>query len=188
MAFAALFALLQSNAAAQAAGGDKSLAEIAREAKQAKEAKKATDPHAKIVLTDESMKVKSGALPDIPPDGVDNSDAIMIAIQEYRSKHTAEETENVIHDWFDLYDKEMANAIDENKRIESGPEDPTYISEGEYRMAMQNQRYDYKKKKENGLLMARVQNTFTRIRNDLQRQGFKYSWFKIRCGNGNCSF
>jgi len=180
-----LLVLFHGAALSQSGTSEKSVGQIAREAN---EAKKAKEVHAKVVVTDELMKEKSGTLPSIPSDGADNSDAILSAIQQYRSKHTAQETESLVHDWFDQNDKEMADAIDENRRIEYGPSDPTYRTEGEYRMAMQNQRYDYQKKKENGLLMARIQNMFTRIRNGLQKQGYKYAWFKIRCGNGNCTY
>lgn len=37
-------------------------------------------------------------------------------------------------------------------------------------------------------MMARIQQTLTKVRSDLQVSGLKYDWFKVRNGNGNGSF
>jgi hypothetical protein len=173
----------------------KSLAEIAREAKQQKK------EQAKIVLNEDSPGTAKPLIPDVFPGGLDNTDDILKAIEDYRASHNGKETEEVIHIWFDKHDAMLVNAIDENKRIEERdrdrqmgylPSDVQYRSPEEYQEARRveiiSRREDYKRKQENGLLSARIQQTFTKVRSALVAKGMKYEWFKIRCGNGNCSY
>lgn len=192
---AALIVAMVGLGLAQTETQPKSLAEIAREAKQQKK------EQAKIVLNEDSPGTAKPLIPDVFPGGLDNTDEILKAIEDYRAGHNAKETEEVIHIWFDKHDSMLANAIEENKRIEERdrdrqmgylPSDVQYRSPEEYQEARRieiiSRREDYKRKQENGLLSARIQQTFTKVRSALMGKGMKYEWFKIRCGNGNCSY
>jgi hypothetical protein len=83
---------------------EKSLADIAREARQKKTA------HAKTTVTDEDM-AKPTPIPRINLDGTDNFQEISDAISNYQAKHSKEQTEQVIHDWYDEYDTMLVAAI-----------------------------------------------------------------------------
>jgi hypothetical protein len=57
------------------------------------------------------------------------------------------------------------------------------------RVELISRRDDLKHKQENGLLSARIQQAFGRIRSQMRsKYGMNIEWFKIRCSNGNCSF
>jgi hypothetical protein len=51
------------------------------------------------VFTDEDIDVHKSPIPIMNLDGDDNTDAVVEAIQKYKEKHKAEETEAVVHDW-----------------------------------------------------------------------------------------
>jgi hypothetical protein len=174
----------------------KSLAEIARESRNEKK-----EP-AKIVLSDENQQLRKSVIPDVFSGGIDNYDEILKAIDDYRRTHNLQETENAVHLWYERHDAMLANAIEENNRIEQRERDRQMgypmtdahpRTEEEYRemqkVAMISRREDVKHKQENGLLMARIQQAFTRIRPQMKsKYGMNVDWMKIRCGNGNCSF
>jgi hypothetical protein len=86
-----------------------SLAAIAKESKK----KAAVHP---TVITDEDMSVKAGPLPRLSLDEKDNSDEVVQAIGDYQAKHKPEETERVVHDWYDRYDDMLATALRENSQ------------------------------------------------------------------------
>lgn len=174
----------------------KSLAEIARESKKEKK------EQAKIVLSDENRQPQKPLIPDVFSDGVDNIDAILQAIADYRSTHNLQETEAVLHIWYDKHDSLLANAIEENRRIEDRERDRQLgyraydapaRSQQQYlemqRIELISRREDLKRKQENGLLSARIQQAFGRVRVQMKsKYGMNVDWMKIRCGNGNCSF
>lgn len=191
-----LIALLSAVSLAQNSEQPKSVAEIARQSK--KDGKR---EQAKLVFTEDSPQMQKPLIPDVFSGGLDNVDEILKAINDYRTIHNARETEVVLHLWFDKHDAMLANAIEENSRIEQQERDRQMgytasdaqpRSQQEYyemqRIEIIARRESLKRKQENGLLMARIQQTFTRVRSTLQGKGLKYEWFKIRCGNGNCSF
>lgn len=174
----------------------KSLAEIARERH------KDTKEQAKIILSDENRQLQKPLIPDVFSAGIDNLDEILKAIDDYRSAHTLPETENLLHIWYDKHDAMLATAIEENRHIEQRERDRqmgykvTDIhprSQEEYeemqRVELISRREDLKRKQENGLLSARIQQAFTRIRPLMKsKYGMNVDWMKIRCGNGNCSY
>jgi len=175
----------------------KSLAEIARERhKETKEAQ------AKIVLSDENRQLQKPQIPDVFSAGIDNFDEILKAIDDYRSTHSLQETENLLHIWYDKHDAMLANAIEENRRIEQRERDRQMgysaadvhpRTQEEYqemqRVELISRHEDLKRKQENGLLSARIQQAFTRIRPLMKsKYGMNVDWMKIRCGNGNCSY
>jgi hypothetical protein len=47
---------------------------------------------------------------------------------------------------------------------------------------------DFRRGRKNGMMMARIQQTFIKVRNDLQSINLRYDWSKIRNANGNGSF
>jgi hypothetical protein len=177
--------LLWSSAACaqDSAQQEKSLGEVAREAK------KSPTPKAKIVVTDDSNTLKShpNPIPAIFKDGLDNSDDILAAILDYKAKHNEDETAAAVKAWYDENDSRLKDAIVENARIESAVR-PPYSTPEQYKAIVAERLHDLQLRRENGLLMARIQNTFIKVRNGLIAHGMKYPWFKIRCGNGNCSF
>jgi hypothetical protein len=191
-----LIALLSAASLAQNSEQPKSVAEIARQSK--KDGKR---EQAKLVFTEDSPQLQKPLIPDVFSGGLDNVDEILKAINDYRTTHNARETEVVLHLWFDKHDAMLANAIEENNRIEqqerdrqmgytasdAQPQSPQEYYEMQ-RIEIIARRESLKRKQENGLLMARIQQTFTRVRSTLKGKGLKYDWFKIRCGNGNCSF
>ena len=173
----------------------KTLAEVAREAKKEKK------EQAKIVLNEDAPPTPKQIIPEVFSDGMDNSDDILKAIFDYSANHNAKETEGVVRIWFEKHDAMLANAIEQNKRIEQRERDRQngYLSrdvqfrnQQEYmesqRVEIISRRDDLKQKQENGLLSARIQQTFMRVRSSLAGKRMKYEWFKIRCGNGNCSY
>jgi len=200
--FAPVFVLLlggiASAMAQTTADPPKSLAEIAEQSRKEKEKK---DP-AKIVLSDETQQLRKSVIPDVFSGGIDNYDEILKAIEEYRGTHNPQETESVVRAWYEKHDAMLANAIEENRRIEQSerdrqmgypvtdakPRSPEEYQEMK-RVAIISRRDDLKHKQENGLLMARIQQAFTRIRPVLKsKYGMNIEWMKIRCGNGNCSY
>lgn len=174
----------------------KSLADIARESKVEKK------DQAKVVLSEDSGKIQRPLIPDVFYGGMDNTDEILRALDEYKSNHNAQETEAVLRIWFDKHDALLASAIEENQRIEQrerdrqmgyGAADVEPRSQQEYmelqRIVVISRREDAKHKQENGLLAARIQQTFGKVRTQVRsKYAMKVEWFKIRCGNGNCSF
>ena len=174
-----------------------SLGDIARKSKQA------TGPKAKAVLTDENLKSQSGPVPGIALEGVDNSEEIIRAIRGYRKTHSNAETEEAVRQWYDEFDSLMASVLDDNTRLIQRKEDRRlteatgayYGPDGDYYRAVQRRnsaiaedREDFRRGRKNGFTIARIQQTFMKVRADLQACNLKYEWFKIRNGNGNGSY
>ena len=202
--FAVLFAVASAglSPAQQAATSSdqpqgKSLAEIAREAKQNKTA------HAKKVLTDDDLD-QHGPFPRIEMDGTDNSEEIVQSIGDYNKKHKPEETEQALHDWYDEYDQMLAAAIRDNTQIQERREATSYAGNrmcyGNYNPAnykkcqeeqqaeMWGRRDDTFSIRDNGVVTSRIQQEFMKVRNGICRFNLRYTWFKIRNGNGVGSF
>jgi len=174
----------------------KSLGDVARDSRKEKK-----EP-AKIVLSDETERVHKPSIPDVFYGGIDNIDEIFKAIEQYRSTHNLQETEAVVRTWYEKHDAMLANAIEQNRRIEQRERDRQLgysvsdsqpRSQQEYmeiqRVELISRREDLRHKQENGLLSARIQQAFGRVRTQMKsKYGMNIEWFKIRCGNGNCSF
>jgi hypothetical protein len=176
-----------------------SLGDVARKSKE----EKAARPQSKVVVDDDSEPLKNkSALPELALRGIDNTDQIIRAMEKFRSTHTPEETEAAIHEWYDGYDQMMEKAIDESKLLKERHIERVTgtrlnatdrISDyRQYEKAMEAERRldedDRRHVESNGLLTARIQQSFTQIRNSLQWKQIKYEWFKIRFGNGNGSW
>jgi hypothetical protein len=173
---------------------EKSLADVAREARQKKVG------HARSPVTDEDI-AKRSPIPRINLDGVDNFAEISAAIVDYRSKHSKEQTEQAIHDWYDEYDAMLVSAIrnttESRDRRDSTLftgyqlcQDSTHYRECQmkYQAEMRGQRHDQLVMRDDNAVIFRVQQTFSKIRSDLAQNNLHYDWFKIRSANGVGSY
>jgi hypothetical protein len=187
-----------SSAAGQAADSSTpSLGDVARTSK------KAGGPKAKALVTNENLKSQSAAIPAIAMEDVDNSDEIIRAIRGYRKTHSDVQTEEAVRQWYDEFDSLMASILDDNARLIQRKEDRNlteatgayYGPDGDYYKAVQRRnsaiaedREDFRRRRKNGFTVARIQQTFMRVRSDLQSCNLRYDWFKIRNANGNGSY
>jgi hypothetical protein len=179
--------------------GQEFLGDVARKAKEEKTAR----PQSKLVVDDDSEPLKNKSpLPELALHGLDNTDQIIRAIERFKLTHSAEETEEALHEWYDGYDQMMERAIDESKlmkerhisrvtgtRVNATDRINDYR---QYEKTMEAERRsdedDRRHVEANSLLTARIQQAFTQIRFSLQMKQIKYEWFKIRFGNGNGSW
>ena len=192
---ALLLALMAASGAARAqdatAAPQKSIAELAAQAN----AKTNKTAHAKIRLDDDSEDMKKSPIPDIAAaDFADNSDDIIKAIIDYRTTHTAKETEDVLRAWYDKYDSQLSRALDDNRRINSRQSQNAYAdayagarNAREYQEAMlayqRSTMDDYQRRTQNYALSGRIRGTFTKVRNQIRPKGMDFDWFVIRDGN-----
>ena len=171
--------------------GSGSLVDAARKGREGK-------TKSKVVITDENLASDRGPLPDINIEGVDNSDDIVKAIDQYRRAHTPAETEHVVRDWYDRCDLLFQHAFAENEELKARAQDRSvqpqeysddYEKYREQRSAeVHSQLQDSRTYHKNGLLMARLQQTLQKVRSAIFPFGLKYDWIKIRFGNGNGSW
>jgi hypothetical protein len=168
-----------------------SLADAAKAARGAK-------ARSKVVIDEENFRSMRGPIPEMNIEGVDNSDAIIKAMDEYRRSHNPQETEIAIREWYNHYDLMFQHAFEQSAEIRDRaqdrypdphpyPDDYRKYQEQrstEIRSAIQDQRLIQK----NGLLMARIQQCVQKVRGALYSFGLKYEWMKIRFGNGNGSW
>jgi len=172
------------------ANADDSVAAAARSSKNQK-------AHAKKVFGDEDMEAWSGPLPRLKMEGTENSDEIIASIKTYRSKHTAEQTEQAVRIWYERYDEILVAAIQNN--IETRVLRDANTSNG-YELCMENRDYQQCNNRQmaeqrgarndqiqiatNFNVESRIQRAFMRIRNALMMNNLRYDWFKVRTTNG----
>lgn len=177
-------------AAPDSSSSDPSLAGAARTAKAQKAG------HAKKVFTDEDMEASEGPLPRLKMDGAENADDVVAAIVKYKLTHTADETEQAAHLWYDRYDQMLAAAIQENQNTTTLRN--ANVSNG-YALCQESQDYqkcasrqmaeqrgamsDQQEIIKNNNLTVRIQHAFMKVRNGLQMNNLRYTWFKIRTTN-----
>jgi hypothetical protein len=187
-----------SSAAGQAADSSApSLGDVARTSK------KAAGPKAKAVVTNENLKSQNGPIPAIAMEDVDNSDEIIRAVRGYRKTHSDAQTEEAVRQWYGEFDSLLASILDDNARLVQRKEDRNlteatgayYAPDGDYYKAAQRRnnaiaedREDFRRRRKNGFMVARIQQTFMKVRFDLQSCNLRYDWFKIRNANGNGSY
>ena len=170
----------------------KSLGEIAREARKNKPAQ------AKTVITDENLDVKRGPLPKLNLEGPENFDAIVQAIGDYKAKHSPQETEQVLHDWYREYDSMLATMFRENLELQTLRDSNTYYSNEScsqgvnYKKCMERQRaealgtrQDRSVMKDNWAVTYRVQTGIMRVGEGMSRYNLRYDWWKVRYINSN---
>ncbi len=199
---ALLFGLLTATCALPAQQGNsrpndapepaKSLGEIAKEAKKNKAVP------AKKVITDENLDVPRSPLPKLNLEGTENFQEIVLAIGDYKAKHTEQETEQTVHDWYREYDSMLATIFRENIELQSLRDSNTYYSSescgqgGNYQKCMQRQRaeargtrQDHSVMKDNWTASYRIQTGIMRIGEGMSRYNLRYDWWKVRYINSN---
>ena len=196
---ASLFTQAQQepSSSSQDSGSAKSLAEIAKKSKDAK----AKDSHARKVITDDDLSSLHGPLPSLDLSDNDNSDEIVEAIGAYRKTHTAEETEQAVHQWYDEYDSTLLTAIRESNRTRDRRNDTIYNGywgcqdSPNYQTCIVRRRAetrglhdDQSSMRSDGVTVGHIQQAFQRIRSGIMRYGLHYEWFKVRNANGIGSF
>src|SRR5579871_3558231 len=188
----------QQDSACDTKSEAKSLGEIASK-------KPSGSSTAKVRIDDDSLdsaisKVKQ-PIPDITLDGLDNSDEIVTAINDYKAHHTPEETEAMLKDWWDRHEAALIRFADENKTLSDRLQDQRYYyqeqnNSDDYRKAQQqyldqqkSAQLNQRSMMENGMRIGRIQQTFMKVRTGISmRCHLQYDWFKIPNGNGIGSF
>src|SRR5262249_39495368 len=122
---------------------------------------------------------------------------IVKAIGEFRKTHTRAQTEQLVHDWYNKHDSLLARATSENQRIsdrESARQKVNAYGYDNYRQAQANYesdvragREDYQRIRENAMLAGKIQQSLSKVWNQLRSQGMDFDWFKLRCGNSYCN-
>jgi hypothetical protein len=163
----------------------------------------------KRVFNDDDMSLRKSPIPAIALQGGDNTEEILAAIHEFRANHNQEETENVVHDWFDEESAVLSGAIDGNVRMQKHNQmrmeaaqdrfaypynytyDPDFASRQNERMTTErwSQRVASRSAQENFQVIARIQQSLMKVRVDVICRPYKtkpaaYDWFKIPTANG----
>ena len=163
---------------------------------------------AKRVFTDDDLSVRKNPIPAIALQGTDNVEAVLAAIHEFRATHNAEETENVVHDWFDEQTEVLSAAIEANARLakhnqlrmEAAQDRASYPYnynyDGDYTKLNErqtterwSQRVDARSSQENYQVISRIQQALMKVRVDVicrpnKTRAAAYDWFRIRTANG----
>ena len=169
---------------------DDSLGAMARRTKAQK------DRHSKKIVTDDDHHSTSDTLPHLKTNEAENGEAVNAAIADYKKSNTPQETETVVHRWYDEYDAELAEAIKTNLEIkalrgatvneaydlcQSGQD---YSACEKRRVAeAKGERYDQAEIARNSELITRLQHSLSNIRARLPQMGLRYDWFKLRTTN-----
>jgi hypothetical protein len=171
-----------------------SLAEMAASAKAKK------TEHARIVLDDDSRAVQKPLLPNIWDGDSDNTADIVKAITDYRKAHTQRETEQLMHDWYDRNVERLANATDENRRLNSAHDDYNKSSgyqdlkPGDYRQyqeaqnaALRHLNDDRARFAQNKATISHIASVLQKVKSSAQTMSLDFDWFKLQCGANACS-
>ena len=175
-------------------GQGKSVASVARVAKTNK-------THAARVFTDDDMEVHKSPSPVMNLEGDDTTDLILRAIAKYKESHKPDETEQVVHDWYDEYDAMLAANAREAIQYRSLREANTLNG---YDLCQQSDDYEHCEKRRQSELrgqrldgakirqdmerVGRIQQGLMRVRAGIGMLRLNYPWFKVRNGNGIGSF
>ena len=171
-----------------------SLADAARSAR-AQQAK------SKVVVDNDNLKSQpKSPIPDIDMDSAsENSDEVIKAIFDYRTKHTRDETEDLVHEWYDRFDRKEADAYTENRDLRERREAlnrhrSESIAAGRYEQYRKTAeadargaQEDQRRMNENFATIMRVQDVLRKVRSALIAKGMRYEWFKFRCGVNYCN-
>jgi hypothetical protein len=161
----------------------------------AKEARKNKNAHAKKIVTDDDVVPQRRRLPGLSFNGDDNVDKVIEAIGDYKKSHTKEETEQVVHEWYDEYDSILQAAIRDvsetsgrrNSTVYNGywrcEDSPNYQNCVARRRAEMRGSHD-DQMQNSGFTVGRIQQAFFHMRNGLTTLGLSYKWFRVRSGNG----
>lgn len=180
--------------------------------KKEKENVKDGSAKAKRVFSDDDMSIRKSPIPSIALQGSENTEQILSAIHDFRWNHSAEETETVVHDWFDEQSAVLSSAIDANLRMQKhnvmrmeGAQDRSSYpynygydpdsSRMNERMTTErwSQRVDARSSQENFQVISRVQQALMKVRVDVicrpnKTKPAAYDWFRIPTANGSGTY
>ena len=153
---------------------------------------------AKKVFTDDDLNVRKNPIPRVSLQGEDNTDQVLNAVREFRKSHTVTELESAVHEWFDEHDQILATAAEDNTQIsqhnqyrreaqDEGYENNTRdYDQMRQKMATErrSQRVDARRNQDNWQAISRIQQTMQKVRMELQMNGLRCEWFRIRQGSG----
>ncbi len=167
-------------------------------AEAAKKAQKDKTAHAKKVITDEDVVPQRGPLPALSFDGDDNTDDIIDAILNYKKTHSAEETEKVVHEWFDEYDSILSAAIRGQTATAARRSSTVYNGywgcqdAPNYQNCVVRRRAEMRGSHDDQMsgwsTVGRIQQAFMKVRNGIMRNNLQYKWFKVRNASGIGSY
>jgi len=181
---------------AQSGAPPKSLAEMAAQANSKK------TEHSHVVINDETVSAQKPIIPNVWEDDCDNTDAIMAAITDYRRTHTRNETEELIHAWYEKHASRLDHAAEENRRIQRGreehsnyPYDYGDLNPRDYRQYYEAQQAasrsafdDQWRYTENYQMIYHTETVFQKVKYGVRRMGMDFDWFKLRCGINFCTY
>jgi hypothetical protein len=135
-------------------------------------------------------------LPRLKIKEAENGEDVIAAIITYKQNHSADQTEDAVHRWFDEYDNELEKAIQSNIEIKAvrganvGNADVLCENAQDYyecqkrRVAeVHGARYDQAEIARNNEWIVRLQHSLMNIKNRLPQMGLRYDWFKVRTTN-----
>lgn len=181
-----------------AVSAQEALGDVARKNREAKPSR----TEARLVVDDESDRVKrKSPFPEIADKGLDNSAEIIKAMEVYLQTHPPDAGEQAIRQWYEQYDEMMAAAIVQRAELQQRHRDRVRGVPGDHYRITNYREYqmrneaewrvdddDYRRYEAAGLLTARIQQTFIKVRSFLESKNRRYEWFKIRFGNNNGSW
>ncbi|ABF41015.1 hypothetical protein Acid345_2014 [Candidatus Koribacter versatilis Ellin345] len=167
-----------------------SLGDVAR---QNRSARKADDPSKpKQILENEDLGKYRGPIPEIAQTKASNSQEIIAAILAYSDKHSPEETETAVHQWYDAEIEIINAAVKHTVTLYQDRASPTsanaldqqhgYEDYRQYVQAradtQQRDLSDLKTLGEYQLVIGRVVGGLREVKNALYMQKrFKFEWF-----------
>jgi hypothetical protein len=161
-------------------------------AEQAKKAQKPTTAKAKIVFTNDNLhKEGQNPFPMVRLEQ-DDSEAIVKSMIDYRYGHTAKETEDAIHKWYDFHYERLADMKNEATQIRerqsnrySYQEQPR--TQEDYKRIVARQRSDMLTMQNDQQIMAsnskltqRIYMTLQKVNMGLRKANLNYEWFVMK--------
>ena len=147
------------------------------------------------------MDVSNEPLPRLKLDGSDNSTDVIGAMVNYKQAHSPQQTEDTIHQWFDLYDRTLADAIQTNLELKAGrQENHNTLAAGcptgqfkddceKDRMKALDHVWDVVPSiKKTDATITHLQMALDRVRRGMLKSKIRYDWFQIRASDGNSSY
>jgi len=161
-------------------------------AEQARRAPKPTTAKAKIVFTNDNLHREGQSAFPLVRLEQDDSDAIVKAMIDYRFGHSAKETEEAIHKWYDLHYDRLADMKNEATQIRerqagrySYQEQPR--SQEDYKRIVARQRSemltmqnDQQIVTNNSKLTQRIYSTLQKVNVGLRKANLSYEWFVMK--------
>lgn len=153
----------------------------------------------KRVFTNDDMEAPEGPLPrlNLNISQRENSGEIVTAFLAYRQTHTPKQTEDTLHEWFDLYDRTLADAIvgfnnHQSARQTSAKAMHEPCPTGEFaadcekeeRAAVNNLLKSDPVLNQDNRVMGRIQSGLKDVRLGLWMKNIRYGWFTIRNSDG----